>query len=110
MLEKGAQSTEQFFGAPFKKNFGVFVYPTRNDLDSQWQKDWNMPQFKSECWMVASGVAAKLDMISPAVWSKEACEHSYADTVKTQRLITHELVHVYHGQSNASPDFSDVTG
>lgn len=29
---------------------------------------------------------------------------------KTQQLITHELVHVYHGQLNASPDFSNVEG
>jgi hypothetical protein len=24
-----------------------------------------MPAFKSECWMVASGIATKLDMIAP---------------------------------------------
>lgn len=110
MLDKGIQSVAEFFGSGFQKEFDVFVYPTRNDLDSQWQKDWNMPEFKSECWMVASGVAAKLDVISPARWDKEACGHIYADTLRTQRLITHELVHVYHGQLNSSPDFSDVTG
>jgi len=32
-------------------------------------------------------------MISPATWKTEACEHDYADSIKTQRLITHELVH-----------------
>ena len=110
MLDNGIRTTQDFFGAPFQKKFDVFIYPARNDLDSQWRKDWNMPQFKSECWMVASGVAAKLDLISPAKWEQEACEHSYSDTLNTQRLITHELVHVYHGQTNASPDFSDVTG
>lgn len=69
-------------------------------------KGLDMPAFKSECWMVASGIAGKLDMISPKTWSKEACEHSYAETEKTQQLITHELVHVCHGQFNSSPDFS----
>src|SRR5205809_991412 len=76
MLDNGIRTTQDFFGAPFQKKFDVFIYPARNDLDSQWKKDWNMPQFKSECWMVGSGVATKLDMISPAKWEKEACEHS----------------------------------
>ena len=67
-----------------------------------------MPSFKSECWMVASGIAGKLDMISPKMWDKEACEHSYSETEKVQQLITHELVHVYHAQLNNSPDFSDT--
>jgi len=60
--------------------------------------------------MVASGVANKLDLISPVTWDNEACEHIYSDKIKTQQLITHELIHVYHGQLNTSPDFSDVTG
>ena len=67
-----------------------------------------MPDFKSECWMVAGGVASKLDLISPKNWDKEACEHVYADSSKTQNLITHELFHVYHGQLNPSPDFSET--
>jgi hypothetical protein len=60
--------------------------------------------------MVASGIATKLDMISPKAWDKDACEHIYANKIKTQQLITHELVHVYHGQLNISPDFSDAEG
>ena len=59
--------------------------------------------------MVASGVASKLDMLSPLQWAKESCEHDYADKLKTQQIIAHELVHVFHGQLNVSPDFSDVT-
>lgn len=109
-IERGIDSVRNFFGGTFKKEFEVYVHPNRNSMDAQWSKDWNMPGFKSECWMVASGVAAKLDMLSPQRWAKESCEHDYADKTKTQQLITHELVHVFHGQSNVSPDFSDVTG
>ena len=58
--------------------------------------------------MVASGVADRLDMISPVTWEKNSCEHSYKNHAHTQQLITHELVHVYHGQVNASPDFSNT--
>jgi len=56
MLDKGMQSVTKFFTSGFQKKFDAFIYPTRKDLDSQLQKEWNMPQFKSECWMVASGI------------------------------------------------------
>ena len=108
ILEKGIKSVEAFLKSPFKNTFAVYVHPNRQSLDAQWQKDWGMPDFKSECWMVASGVATKLDMISPKRWSTESCEHNYNETTKTQNLITHELFHVYHGQLNASPDFSNT--
>ncbi len=109
ILNSSIQLVQNFFDDSFKKDFQVYVHPNRQSLDKQWQHDWNMPEFKSECWMVASGMATKVDMISPARWNEEACEHSYSDLIKTQQLITHELFHVYHGQLNASPDFSDVT-
>jgi len=110
LVDNGLLSAKTFFKSSYNKQFDIYVHPNRHSLDSSWQKDWNMPDFKSECWMVASGVATKLDMISPKLWDKEACEHIYAETKKTQQLITHELVHVYHGQLNASPDFSNVEG
>ncbi|MFA7421397.1 MAG: hypothetical protein WCZ90_17070 [Melioribacteraceae bacterium] len=110
LVENGIISVETFFGARYKEQFNIFIHPNRHSLDSTWQKAWNAKDFKSECWMVASGVASRLDMISPKGWNKEACEHHYDDTISTQRLITHELVHVYHGQLNPSPDFSNVEG
>jgi hypothetical protein len=110
MVEKGMQITQAFFNGKYKTGFDVLIHPNRHSMDSTWQKDWKMPDFKSECWMVASGVANKLDMISPKHWDKEACEHVYSESRKTQQLITHELIHVYHGQLNASPDFTNVEG
>ena len=110
LVENGINAVKAFFNASYNKAFDIFIHPDRHSLDSAWQKDWNMPDFRSECWMVASGVAFKLDIISPKIWAKEACEHSYTETKKTQQLITHELVHVYHGQLNASDDFTNVEG
>jgi hypothetical protein len=110
LTDNGIVSVSKFFNAPFSKEFDVFIHPNRKSLDSTWQKDWGMPNFKSECWMVASGIATKLDMISPKKWDTEACEHKYQDSQKTQQLITHELVHVFHGQRNQSPDFSNMEG
>ena len=109
-FENGKRTVEEFFQATFDTEFDIYIHPDRISLDSAWQKDWGMPEFKSQCWMVASGVADKLDLISPKMWDSLSCEHSYSDTLNTQRLITHEFVHVYHGQQNASPDFSDVSG
>ncbi|WP_299366678.1 hypothetical protein [Winogradskyella sp.] len=109
-FEKGKTSVEKFFSNPFKTDFSIYIHPSRKSLDSTWQKNWNMPNFKSQCWMVASGVSNQLDIISPKKWESLACEHIYSDSTKTQNLITHELVHVYHGQYNVSPDFSDVVG
>jgi hypothetical protein len=108
LLEKGVKSVQSFLKSPFKKPFEIYIHPNRQSLDTQWQKDWGMPDFKSDCWMVASGVATRLDMLSPKRWSTEACEHNYNETEKTQNLITHELFHVYHGQVNVSPDFSNT--
>jgi len=108
IIDDGIKDVEQFFGYTYKNKFDVYVHPDRSSLDSTWQKDWNMPTFKSECWMVASGIASRLDLISPKAWDKVACDHKYAETKKTQDLIKHELVHVLHGQLSASPDFSNV--
>lgn len=110
IIRKGIKSAKSFFHSPFRESFTIVIHPSRESLDSTWQKDWGMPAFKSECWMVASGVAAKLDMISPKLWDELSCEHHYSETIKTQQLITHELIHVYHGQLNVSPDFSNVEG
>ncbi len=107
-IDNGIHSVKDFFSDPYKNRFDIYIHPNRRSLDSQWRKDWNMPDFRSECWMVASGVANKLDIISPKIWDTGSCEHSYANKTETQQIITHELFHVYHGQFNASPDFSNV--
>jgi hypothetical protein len=108
IIDKGIRSVNSFFKEPFKKKFEIYIHPGRKSLDSQWQKDWKMPDFKSECWMVASGTTARMDLLSPKIWNKEACEHNYTDKKEAGLIVTHELFHVYHGQLNGSPDFSEV--
>lgn len=108
LISHGIVSVQFFMKDTFNKAFQVYVHPNRKSLDKQWQKDWKMPEFKSECWMVASGVANKLDLLSPLVWKTEACEHVYAEKETTQKLITHELFHVFHAQKNPSADFSET--
>ena len=110
LIDNGMNNAIKFFDSPYKNGLDVFVHPSRQSLDSTWQKDWKMPTFQSECWMVASGVSKRLDMISPKLWDTESCEHKYAESEKTQQIITHELIHVYHGQLNFSEDFSNTDG
>lgn len=110
LVDQAKKQVRAFFDSDFQKEFSVFVHPDRASLDMQLSNDWGMPDFKTECWMVASGVAEKMDILSPKTWDRSACEHSNIDTLKTRQLITHEMIHVFHGQFNKSPDFSDVTG
>jgi len=107
-LNQELKNIEEFFNKGFKKEFDVYIFSERDSLDKQWQKDWNMPDFKSQCWMVASGIAHRLDILSPRIWATQACEHDINDTIATKKLIIHELVHVFHGQNNPSPTFENI--
>jgi hypothetical protein len=107
-INTGIADIQHFFNSSYVRKFEIIVHPDRLSIDSAWQQGWDLPAFKSECWMVASGTAFRLDLLSPKVWQTEACEHNYADLMKTQQLITHELVHVFHGQFNPSHDFSEI--
>jgi hypothetical protein len=59
LIIEGVASTENFFHTSYLNKFEVYIHPRRGSLDSTWRKDWKMPEFKSDCWMVASGVAKK---------------------------------------------------
>jgi hypothetical protein len=110
LFDNGIKLPAIFFDDSFKEKFDIFVHPNRQSIDSQWASDWKITGFKSECWMVASGIAGRFDLISPKTWEKESCEHLYTDKTQTQQLITHELIHVFHGQISKSSDFSDFEG
>ena len=107
-FEQGIEKVEKFTGKPYHRRFAVYVHSSRTSFDEQWQRDWKMPEFISECWMVASGVGDKLDIIAPSQWKEQSCEHELSDTVATQKLITHELMHVYHGQVNRDSVFDSL--
>ena len=72
ILENGIKQVNQFFSQDYISSFKVYSHPDRSSLDSTWQKDWNMPGFKSECWMVASGISTRVDMISPKYWDTQS--------------------------------------
>jgi hypothetical protein len=108
MIETGRNQVSHFFKKNYPNFFSVYVFPGRDLLNKQWQNDWNMPGFRSECWMVASGIATRLDLLSPLAWGTEACDHNGKDKLEVQQIITHELVHVFHAQKNPKPDFEGM--
>src|SRR5262245_49083312 len=69
-IERGRQTVERFFGRPFKKAFEVEVVPDRAAFDECFRKRWKIP--KTEAWMVASGVADRMVILSPRVWKTQA--------------------------------------
>ena len=80
LLKGGMDRVTGFFSAAYRERFTVAIHPNRQSLDSTWQKDWAMPEFTSQCWMVASGTAFKLDIISPKTWDTSSCEHHYHES------------------------------
>lgn len=107
-LNSGFKNVSDFFQQPFIEKFAVYIFPDRNELNKQWQKDWNDPGFQSQCWMIASGVAHRLDILSPNAWTREACDHNGNDSIEIRQVIWHELVHVYHGQYNPNHTFTYI--
>ena len=105
-IQQGQQKVERFFSQPFKQAFEVEVFPDRAAFDKYFHKRWKIP--KTEAWMVASGVADRMVILSPRVWKTQAAEHDPADAEHLRELIAHELVHVYHGQHNPRPDFDGM--
>ncbi len=107
-LQSGLDNIVEYFHHSFLNKFEVYIFPDRTFLDKQWQKDWGDSSFQSQCWMIAGGVAHRLDILSPNTWAKQACDHNANDTTEVRKVIWHELVHVFHGQYNPDNTFSYI--
>ncbi len=103
LLEDGVRAVEAYFGRPFSRPFAVEVLPDRAGFDASLPPEWGLGQ--TQCWMVATGVADALRMLSPRAWGTDACEHDAGDDDHVRGIVTHELVHVFHGQANPTGDF-----
>src|SRR6185436_18077906 len=106
IIKQRRQKIEAFFKKPFEQAFDIELYPDRAAFDDYFRRRWNVP--KTEPWMVASGVADRLAILSPRVWKTLAAEHVPADTNHVSDLAAHELVHVFHAQRNPRPDFDGM--
>ena len=103
LLDAGRRAVSAYFGAPFPDPVAVTLAPDRAAFTAVLKAEWGVPE--TQCWMVGTGVADFLVILSPRVWGAEACEHDPADTQHVQDIVTHELTHVYHGQRNPTRDF-----
>lgn len=104
MLPDARRRVEGFFGQPFREPLNIKLAPIRAAFNAAFPPAWGMSQ--TECWMVGVGVADFLVVLSPADWAKEACDHKADDSRDLRGIVTHELVHMYHGQHNPTRDFS----
>lgn len=104
LAEDGAANVTHFFGHRFPRAIDLTMVPARAAFDAAIPAKFGMTP--TQCWMVGMGVADGMLLLSPSAWAKDACEHNAADRTELARLITHELTHVYHGQHNASGDFT----
>ncbi len=85
---------------------GVWIHPSRVAFTAALTEAWGVPG--TECWMVGAADDHTLHLLAPDRWAAEACEHDADDADHVRRLVTHELVHVYHGQANPSADLGLV--
>lgn len=86
----------------FPDTVGVYVYPSRAAFSAGLKRAWGLPE--TSCWMVGGADDHALHLLAPDRWGEEACEHDGADPTHVRQIVTHELVHVYHGQANPSTD------
>ena len=105
-IDKGLFTIEEFFQLPFQKSFEVYVQTSRKGLDAFFQQRWKVE--KTECWMVAAGVADFMVVLSPRAWQEQACDHNPDELQHVQDIITHELIHVLHAQQNPSKEFEGM--
>ncbi|MFN3669263.1 MAG: hypothetical protein ACK4VY_08130 [Brevundimonas sp.] len=103
VLRDAVPAVEAFFGVPFPEPVHFVLAKDRSAFDAAFPAAWEMGA--TQCWMVGVGVADFLVMLSPGVWATQVCDHSgSADEVRG--ILTHELVHTYHGQHNPTRDFT----
>jgi hypothetical protein len=108
MIVCGRERVRVFFNKDFAKAVDVFVYPDRDSLTAHWRAAWSMPDLRPELWMVASGSANELSLLSPRVWATEAIEHDFSDKPRTEALLAHELTHVFHAQQLPDQSFDGM--
>ena len=104
MAKSGQRDVEAFFRGRFPEPVHLKLAASRTEFDAAFPASWGMG--RTECWMVAVGVADFLVMLSPTAWQHEACDHDPNQAQEVQRIISHELVHVFHGQRNPTRDFT----
>ena len=97
-IRNGESVATTFFTAPPLEPYSISIYPDRTTLTDRWRVAWQFPSFQPECWLIAAAWATELDLLSPRVWSRDACGHDADNLTHIRNVLAHEVVHVLHGQ------------
>jgi hypothetical protein len=98
----GRENALRFFATPIAGELRIDVFPDRAALTAHWRRIWQQPAFQPECWMIASGDANGIVLLSPGAWTRDSCGHDGQDAVARARITAHEVVHVHHARANPS--------
>lgn len=99
----GRENALRFFGSPLAGELRIAVFPDRAALTTHWRRLWGSAP---ECWMIASGDAAGVVLLSPGAWARDSCGHDGQNAVRRSRITFHEVVHVHHAQHNPAWGFT----
>lgn len=97
-IRNGESIATTFFNVPPLQTFRVSIYPDRTTLTDRWRAAWQLPAFQAECWMIAAAWGNELDLLSPRIWSRDACGHDANNLTHIRNVLAHEVVHVLHAQ------------
>jgi len=106
---RARRSIEGFFGEPMDRGYHVRLFSDGASLNAYWRTMWNQPSLQRECWMVAAAGTEEIQLLSPRVWSRDACGHDGADSDHLDKIVHHEAIHVHHRRVNGSPSFVSQT-
>lgn len=106
MASVAVSRIESFFALDFARPPAVVILPDRAAFDEHFRAAWGIPE--TACWMVGAAGPDALVLLSPRVWSEQACEHDGRDSAHVGGIVAHELVHVLHGQYNPTDDFEGM--
>lgn len=97
-IRNGERIATGFFNASPLQPYTISIYPDRTSLTDRFRVGWQFPSFQAECWLIAAAWATELDLLSPRIWSRDACGHSASNTTHIRNVLAHEVVHILHGQ------------
>jgi hypothetical protein len=98
----GAAVIERFFDQRFSDPVTIRILPDRESFDAYAAKNWGLQQ--TQCWMVGAAGTTEMVLLSTRHWKPE-CDHDPEDAGHVRNLVVHELVHVFHMQSNPTDEF-----
>jgi hypothetical protein len=107
-IDQSVQIVEDFFGTDYPQDFTRNIATSRPLFNAMFPAAWDMNE--TPCYVVGVGVGDAIYLLSPDRWAEEACEHNASNIEHVANLITHEAVHVFHGQHNPTRDFTGAEG